>query len=167
MALARTIIPTDKDPGAVEAGVAYYIDNVASKSLVKQKNYKKGIQYIDEFSKRKFGKEFLQLESKNQLEILEDFEKALQILYRKSPYLPSQKWRNRIFVRKKRLDYRMNLLLGGVNAEGARFFRTLKWEMFDAFYSNPISWKMIGYQGPPQFSGYPDYGKCKNNEKGV
>jgi hypothetical protein len=29
-----------------------------------------------------------------------------------------------------------------------------------------MSWKMIGYQGPPQFSGYPDYGKCENNKKG-
>jgi hypothetical protein len=28
MALARTIIPTDKDPGAVEVGVVYYIDVV-------------------------------------------------------------------------------------------------------------------------------------------
>ncbi|HEX3036474.1 MAG TPA: gluconate 2-dehydrogenase subunit 3 family protein [Thermodesulfobacteriota bacterium] len=161
-AIATIIIPTDHDPGANEANVVHYIDNVVSSSEAKQKEYAKGINWIDNFSEKKFGqgKKFITLSRQGQFGILTEFEETLQIIYTRPHYLPTEKWKKLIYVTKRRISYFTNLMLGGADVEEASFFRTIKSDVFDGFYSNPISWKMVNYQGPPQFYGYPDYDKC-------
>jgi hypothetical protein len=51
------LIPTDRDPGAREAGVIHYIDIQLAKRLRKhQAAYRKGIAALDAGSRSKFGK---------------------------------------------------------------------------------------------------------------
>ncbi|MGE5300269.1 MAG: gluconate 2-dehydrogenase subunit 3 family protein [Acidobacteriota bacterium] len=37
------------------------------------------------------------------------------------------------------------------------FFERMRAEAFFHYYAHPASWKKIGYTGPPQPDGYPDY----------
>ncbi|MBF0337855.1 MAG: gluconate 2-dehydrogenase subunit 3 family protein [Nitrospirae bacterium] len=41
----------------------------------------------------------------------------------------------------------------------AIFFERLRRETFFYYYGNPLSWKSIDYDGPPQPSGFPDHSK--------
>lgn len=46
------------------------------------------------------------------------------------------------------------------NLEGSLprfFFESLRRDAFFYYYGNPLSWKSIGYDGPPQPSGFPDH----------
>lgn len=42
----------------------------------------------------------------------------------------------------------------------SRFFRKLRLDAMRLFYSNPVGWKTVGYQGPPLI-GYRNYHKCE------
>lgn len=44
--------------------------------------------------------------------------------------------------------------------EETEFFRMVRADTFEGFYTNPISWDFIAYEGPPQFGGYRDYASC-------
>lgn len=37
------------------------------------------------------------------------------------------------------------------------FFRSLRAKLVEAYFSNPLVWKFIGFGGRSQFTGYPDY----------
>lgn len=39
------------------------------------------------------------------------------------------------------------------------FFSELRTDVLTLFYSDPVGWNVVGYQGPPLI-GYPDYHKC-------
>lgn len=162
VALASLIIPTDQDPGSNEAGVVFYIDDIVGGSEAKLQQYDKGIRWLDNYSETKFGKgkNFIDLGQRDQLKILKNLEETSQILYQRFGYLPQEKWRKRIDYIKKTISYRVKLAIGGPELEGVLFFKTVKGDVFDGFYASPISWQMIHYQGPPQFNGYHDYGKC-------
>jgi hypothetical protein len=41
----------------------------------------------------------------------------------------------------------------------SRFFRVLRWDALRLFYSNPVGWNNVDYEGPP-LVGYDDYHKC-------
>ena len=44
-----------------------------------------------------------------------------------------------------------------LSRDSSGFFKIIREDVFYGYYSNPISWKVIGYFGPPQPVGYPDY----------
>ena len=46
--------------------------------------------------------------------------------------------------------------------ERTEFFHTIRRDAMRGFYSDPVSWEAIGYDGPP-LSGYGDYYKCRKN----
>jgi len=161
--IASLIIPTDKDPGANEAGVVYYIDNLVGSDGEKREEYTKGIEWIDDFSQRKFGtgNSFIKLKPKEQLDILTQMEKRLQVLDEFS-VAPKDKVKLIAFRMRRKLNTYLLKLSDAPDVDLAEFFRTMKYDVFDGFYSHPISWPMLSYQGPPQYSGYPDYGQCGN-----
>ena len=74
-ATCAQLIPTDRDPGAREAGVVHYIDIQLSKRLRKhQAAYRKGIAALDAVSRSKFGKGFVELTADQQVEALNALE---------------------------------------------------------------------------------------------
>jgi hypothetical protein len=144
-AIASLIVPTDTEPGAAEAKAADYIEALAARSRAKQKLYSAGLKWLDEFSRKRYEKDFLALETSEQIELLE--------------LIPDLK------IKKLLPDYR-DFALNRIRrtwsdlfgaGKGAKFFRAIRADVFFAFYSNPISWRFLGYYGPPQPMGYIDY----------
>jgi gluconate 2-dehydrogenase gamma chain len=70
-AIAERIIPADEDAGAIQAGVATYIDRQLGGILKKHvKTYRQGILGVNHVAETRFGKRFAELGAGEQDEIL-------------------------------------------------------------------------------------------------
>ncbi len=133
------LIPTDQDPGAREAEVVFELDRIVARSEKLKDVYTKGIDWLDYMARRMFGQDsFLDVEQYGQLKILDIAESGTLGLLDKVF----------LFLRYRKLG------------TGKRFFSQIKRQSFEIFYTSEIGWKMVGYQGPPQWSGYLDYYQC-------
>jgi gluconate 2-dehydrogenase gamma chain len=75
-ALCAQIIPEDRDPGAVKAGVAHFIDTQLTRFYKPlQKTYRQGIARIDRASLAFAGRKFVELPHDSQLALLHRIEK--------------------------------------------------------------------------------------------
>jgi gluconate 2-dehydrogenase gamma chain len=75
-AIAEQFVPKDDYPGGKEAGVVYFIDGMLAGPFGKfyAERYKRGLQMVDDLSHDRFGRNFVSLNSDEQISIL----KALQ-----------------------------------------------------------------------------------------
>ncbi|MEO7651984.1 MAG: gluconate 2-dehydrogenase subunit 3 family protein [Bryobacteraceae bacterium] len=64
------IIPKTETPGAVEAGVPEYIDAIVHVNTGQRTKFRKGLEWMDRESRRRFGRKFLQLSEVQQVDIL-------------------------------------------------------------------------------------------------
>lgn len=81
-AICAQLIPADRDPGAREAGVVNYIDIQLSKRFRKHRAaYRQGLAGIDQASRGKFGKRFVELVSERQVEVLNAVEEGSQVFF--------------------------------------------------------------------------------------
>lgn len=146
--LAALIVPTDEDPGATEAGVVDYIDRLVAQSESKQTTYVEGLDWLDELSQKEYDKDFLSLGVREQIDLLRSIDEATAMRNRSiSSFL-------------ERVDRKMDKTwddLFGVGHVPRLFRKEIRTDVFYGYYSNPISWKVVGYYGPPQPVGYPDY----------
>lgn len=151
-AIAALIVPTDHNPGATEANVAGYIDRKVSRDAAERQRYANGVRWIDEASGKHFGRKqcFIDLSAEQRTEVLKATEATLDMRLRPVTSLWARAWRK---VQKTYDD------LFGLGA-GAAFFRFVREDTLAGFYTNPISWNMLGYIGPPQPRGYPHYEDC-------
>jgi gluconate 2-dehydrogenase gamma chain len=69
--LAEIIIPSDRTPGAKEAGVAEFIDFMVSRDADAQYGLRTGLTWMSAHCKRVFGKSFLALSPAQQIAVLE------------------------------------------------------------------------------------------------
>ena len=69
-------VPADKDPGAKEAGVVFYIDGILAGRFGKffKDRYEHGLAMVDEVSSKRFGREFVALDPDQQVTILKALE---------------------------------------------------------------------------------------------
>lgn len=172
-AATARIIPTDRDPGAREAGVVRFLDRFLSgiqfiyatadgsgflqmsgkdaeawteRIAHRQKVYRQGIAQMDQLSRDRSGKDFLELSPEEQDDVLE----AMSEQPRPQP----------VFLEPQTLA---NSGQGGppptnqpVNDEGLGFFDMLVLHTRQGFYADPvyggnkdqIGWRVIGYPGP-------------------
>jgi len=147
--LAAIIIPTDDDPGATEAGVVDYIDGIVAGSSEKQSKYKKGLKWIDAISRKTYGtgKDFLSLSLQKQIDLLRLIYETYSMRWRKaSNFL-------------QRLDRKIDTIWDDFFGIGknSNFFKVIRMDVCDGYFSNPVSWKMVGFFGPPQPNGYPNF----------
>ena len=147
--MAAIIIPTDDDPGATEVGVVDYIDSLVAGCKKKQGVYTKGLRWIDEFSREKYGasKDFLSLSLKRQIDLLRLIHETQSMRHRKvSGFL-------------QRLDRKIDNIYDDLFGVGknSHFFKKILLDTCNGYFSSPLSWKMVGYFGPPQPNGYPDF----------
>jgi hypothetical protein len=151
-AIAAIIVPTDDDPGATEADVAGYVDRKVSQDAVERQRYVEGVRWIDGASGKLFGsgKRFVDLSLAQQTAVLQAAEETLNMRLRPVTTLWARAWRK---VQKTYDD------LFGLGA-GASFFRFVREDTLAGFYTNPVSWSMLAYAGPPQPRGYPHYEDC-------
>jgi gluconate 2-dehydrogenase gamma chain len=69
--LAEIIIPSDKTPGAKEAGVAEFIDFMVASDPEPQYPFRMGLAWLNAHSERSLGKSFLQVSAEQQNSLLE------------------------------------------------------------------------------------------------
>jgi len=146
-ALASLIVPTDHDPGAAEANVADYIQSLVSRSGPRKKAYAAGLEWIDSYSRKEYGRDFLALDVDQQGELLAR-------VY-EEPRTSSGVVRDYRDFAMARLRRTWRELFGA--GGGSAFFKTLRDDIFYGYYSNPVSWRLLGYYGPPQPIGYLDF----------
>ena len=137
--LAALIIPTDDEPGATEAGVVDYIDQITADSKKKQGVYSKGLTWLDAFCKSKYGGTFLNIDLKDQMDLL---------------HLAFDHGGSSSFL--KRAGNKMIRIWQGLTGTriNGRFLNEVRKDVVDGFYANPISWQYVGYFGPPHPVGY-------------
>jgi gluconate 2-dehydrogenase gamma chain len=125
-AVTGRIIPTDHEPGAIEAGCVNFIDKALAHEDAKLKPlYEKGLAALDRVSQQKLGKSFVELTPEQQDDILAAVESG------KAEGWPSS----------------------GVGA--AEFFATVRMHTIVGFLADPkyggnrdyAGWKVVGYPG--------------------
>lgn len=145
--LAAIIIPSDENPGATEAFVVDDLDRLVADSKKKQVQYKQGLKWLDEISRENYGNDFLALEIKDQIRLLRQIDEAETMRHR-----PVSRFMERV---DRKADEIWDDLFGF--GESSYFFKIIRNDVLVAFFSNPISWKAVGYFGPPQPVGYLDF----------
>lgn len=145
--LTSHIVPSDDTPGAAEANVVDFIDQQVAKSPVKQKIYSRGLKKLDEYSQNNNGRDFLSLSDVQQHKILDD------------TFSSSDRRRQEFDGISGRIKRKLYRLWDNTFSVGrlVSMIRTLRRDTLEGFYSHPLGWKVVGYYGPPQLLGYPDY----------
>lgn len=132
------IIPTDQDPGAREARIVMDLDRSADHDPNELFVYRQGIAWLDLQSADLFEAEtFLLLDRPRREHILNLADESLT-------------------VRQKIREWWQFGRIG----VGRQFFELVKHRTFQTFYASPMGWRVVGYQGPPQFGGHADYSRC-------
>jgi hypothetical protein len=147
--IAALIVPADDSPGATEAGVVDAIDRMLAAAPEMQDTYKKGLRWIDTLSQERYGadSDFLKLKSSEQIDLLRIIDRS-NLIHRRQG---STFW--------EKVDIKLGIIWDELFGLGraARFFRQIHRDTITAFYSSEVSWKAIGFYGPPQPEGYPDF----------
>ena len=133
-AITGRIIPTDDDPGAIEAGCVNFIDKaLAHEDSALRAQYEVGLSGVDAVAKRRFDKRFVELGASQQDEILAALEDG-----------NADGWPD-----------------GNVRSQ--QFFETVRLHAIYGFLADPryggnrsyVGWKLMGYPGPRhQRGGY-------------
>lgn len=147
--LAALIVPTDEDPGATEAGVVDYVDSLVAQSTEKQDTYVEGLDWLDALCQKKRDKDFLNLDLSEQIDLLRSIYEVREMRNRPISNVLEQVDR--------KVEKIWDDALGSGIGDVPRFFKELRMDVFYGYYSSPIGWKVVGYYGPPQPVGYPDY----------
>ena len=76
--LAETIMPATNTPGAKAAGVGGFIEHVIGhcSDLKQQETFRKGLQQTDALSQTLFGKDFLQLDNPQRINVMAQLAKG-------------------------------------------------------------------------------------------
>jgi gluconate 2-dehydrogenase gamma chain len=125
-AITARIIPTDDQPGAVEAGCTNFIDKaLAHEDAALRPTYKEGVSGIDAVSRKRFAKLFVALASEQQDDVLAALESGKADGWAASDPSP------------------------------AKFFETVRAHTIVGFLADPkyggnrgyAGWKVVGYPG--------------------
>jgi gluconate 2-dehydrogenase gamma chain len=133
-AITGRIIPTDHEPGAIEAGCVNFIDKaLANEDSDLRVEYREGVRGLDRVSNRRFGRGFAALETGEQDEVIAALESGR-----------ADGWPD-----------------GEVSS--SLFFETVRNHTVLGFLADPkyggnrdhAGWKVMGYPGPRhRFGGY-------------
>jgi hypothetical protein len=132
------IIPGDDGPGAKEAGVVFKIDKTIAENQRLMGSYAKGIESLHLMAKQLAGKNsFLDLTPDEKMEIL------------------NMAYASRSLSGRGGISDRYGSMLPAILLLNHLIRQTI-----EIFYTSEVGWKVVGYQGPPQWKGNLDYDKC-------
>lgn len=127
-AISDQIIPPDQDPGASWAGVVNYIDRQLCGPFANlQDAYRRGLAAVNQSSRLAYGKKFIDMDSTQQIELLQRFEQRR---------VPEAIWQG---------------------TSSSEFFSMVIDHTMQGYYGDPrhggnrdaMSWKMLGLPYPP------------------
>ena len=142
--LAARVLPSDADgPGSREADVAGALDRLlAAASPDHRALYGRGLQGLDRMARRRSGRGFGDLPEADQNRLLEDISGVADRRF-ESPVA-------------RRIPRRLTVLYYRWRFPAVDFFSRFIDDVFEAFYTSPVAWKWLGYDGPPMPLGYLD-----------
>ena len=125
-ALCEDIIPSDSESGgAVEAGVAPFIDTAASANQSMQVQLSGGLAWLDAFCRREFHKRYIQCSPVERRALL------------------------------NLLAYKRNVAVRPELSHGVEFFSLLRRLTLDAFFTSEIGIKYVSYIGNFPLETFP------------
>lgn len=138
--VSALLIPTDQDPGARDAQVVRRLDQWLGTDAEGREVYRQGIAWVDLYAAELYGQDsFLTVPIDGRIRILELAESG----------------------RVGRVQKLKEWWTLGSWGQGTRFFERARRDVFTLFYAAPEGWRVAGYQGPPQFGGYPGFTRCR------
>lgn len=144
-ALAAAIIPSEADsPGAEEAGVADALDRLVAGSATRRLIYERGLFAFDELARRAHARPFIELTPAQQIDLLTLIDGLHRTMF------DNRSLHTKIWSR-VRVLYRT----WSGSFAAAELFAVLVRDAMRMFYTHPISWVWLGYDGPPMPHGYP------------
>jgi len=127
-AFINHLIPPDQDPGVLELGLAGMIETFLRVTPQARPLVKPGLKGLEESAKEMFGKtSFLQLSKEEKDRLLNGL---------RTGQVKGKVWEE---------------------VSATEFFNTVRMFTVGLYYSNPRVWRSIGYTGPAQPKGHPDY----------
>jgi hypothetical protein len=143
-ALAARVLPSDADgPGARKADVAGALDRLlAAASPERRAFYGRGLQGLDRMARHRSGRGFADLPEAEQNRLLEELSRAADRRF-ESPVA-------------RRIPRRLTTLYYRWRFPAVDFFSGFVDDVFEAFYTSPVAWNLLGYDGPPMPLGYLD-----------
>ncbi len=146
-ALADLIVPADEHgPGARDLDAARRIEIRLMRDASMLERYRQGLLWLDRAAAEMYGPGtyFIDLDRARQQRLLEEIDAALKAWRRPVGGLLGRAWRY--------WDRLMTTLFGF--GAGVLFFDLVRDDVFEAVYSHPRMWTLLGYDGPPQPLGY-------------
>lgn len=148
-ALAALIVPTDElGPGASKIDIVDALGNIGEKSQDRYILYRKGLDAFDEVARRQHGSVFAKLTYEQQVRILESLDNAM-LLTAGTAGKNSLAARANRKARKMYHKYKLNGF-----GEAMDLFPVLVNDVLECFYTSPVAWNWLGYDGPPMPNGY-------------
>jgi gluconate 2-dehydrogenase gamma chain len=144
-AITGRIIPTDQEPGAIEAGCVNFIDKaLAHEDAALMPVYRAGLPGVDAVSRRRFAKPFVELAAEQQDEVLAAVESG------KADGWPA-----------------------GSKVPAPKFFEAVRAHTIIGFLADPkyggnrdyAGWKVVGYPGGGHHLGGYSPGQMMGKEK--
>jgi Gluconate 2-dehydrogenase subunit 3 len=140
--LALIVIPKDESgPGANEANVVVTIEERLTHEPSRRAVYLRGLEGFDAEAKKRHGVSFEALTAPQQVELFQD---AAQPKVTGIARLGGKAGR------------KMTRLYRVVRHPHAHLVPVLIQDVLEAFYTHPVSWEWLQYDGPPMPLGYPD-----------
>lgn len=149
--LASVLIPSDEQgPGAAEAAVADRIAQSFGHSPGLLTTYKTGLSELDQLSCSRYGASVTSLQADQGQQLLSFLDEVHQAMFSEMGSLGSR-------IRAKAY-YWYYVKWGGLGST-LEFWRQLQSDVLTHFYSSPIAWAWLGYEGPPFPLGYVNRSK--------
>ncbi|MDQ1272402.1 MAG: hypothetical protein QG591_1032 [Planctomycetota bacterium] len=148
-ALAALIVPTDEiGPGASDIDIVDALGRVVEKSQDRHILYRKGLYAFDEVALREYGSVFARLTSEQQLSILKSLDDATSLT---KGTAAGSSLLDRVNRKARKIYHKYKLNGFG---EAIDLFPVLVNDVVECFYTSPVAWNWLGYDGPPMPNGY-------------
>ena len=143
-ALAALIVPSDEGgPGANEADLVRSLDRTVATSPAQQELYALGLLAFDEWARKIRGMTFVQLRPAEQLSFLQMLDEMHNRRSTRGPLA-------------SRLARKATVIYERWKYPSVELLRQLRRDALGAFYTSPVCWTWLAYDGPPMPHGYQD-----------
>ncbi len=144
--LAELIVPSsDESPGAEDVEIVEPLQKLVAGSPQRRALYGRGLLAFDAIARHERGTAFADLPKEEQTRLARDLDRRREAMRDRSSVGSGVRSLLRI------LGYQKSGAFAAIE-----LWPTLITDVTDVFYTNPMSWMWLGYDGPPMPRGYPD-----------
>jgi len=144
--LAELIVPaSDESPGAQDIEIIEPLEKLVASSPQRRVLYGRGLLAFDAIARHEHGTAFADLPKEEQTRLASDLDRRREAVRDRSSVSNGVRSLLRILRYQKSGEY-----------AAVELWPTLISDVTDVFYTNPMSWMWLGYDGPPMPRGYPD-----------